>query len=121
MKVSDTIPVSLRGPRTSTWLILAALLLIVIGIVSPVQLPVVIYKVALIALAAVLAYWLDRVLFPYARPDGFLCRDWRYGTDEPHGDVDYPVVGGYELVYCAAMLRRALVVAAIVIGVATGL
>lgn len=117
----DIIPTWLRLPRSSTWLILALVLLVGIAIISPPQLPVVLYKVSLIALAAVLGYWLDRALFPYARPDGYLHRDWRYGTDEPEGDVDYPVVQGYTRVFTAAMLRRAIVVGCVVLGVAAGL
>ncbi len=121
MTLSNTIPLWLRAPRNSLWLVLAACLLAVIALVSPVQLPVVLYKAALIALAAVLGYWLDRALFPYARPDSFLQRDWRYGTEEPQGDADFPVVASHMLAYCTALLRRALVVGAVVIGVAMGL
>lgn len=117
----DIIPAWLRAPRTTTWLVLAALLLAAIAIVAPPQLPVVLYKVSLIALAAVLGYWLDRTLFPYARPDGYLMRDWRYGTDEPEGDVDFPVVLAYIRVFTVAMIRRALIVGAVVLGVAAGL
>ena len=121
MNLYPSIPLWLRAPRNTLWLIAAAVLLVVIALVSPVQLPVVLYKAALIALAAVLGYWLDRALFPYARPDGYLVRDWRHGTDEPVGDVDYPVVQGYIRVFTAAMIRRALVVGAVVLGVAAGL
>lgn len=117
----DIIPAWLRAPRSTTWLVLAAVLLACIAIVAPPQLPVVLYKASLVALAAVLGYWLDRVLFPYARPDGYLVHDWRYGTDEPEGDVDYPVVQGYIRVFTAAMIRRALVVGCVVLGVAAGL
>lgn len=119
--MKDFIPAWLRAPRTTTWLALAVLLLVAIAIVAPPQLPVVLYKACLVALAAVLGYWLDRALFPYARPDGFLVRDWRYGTEEPEGDVDYPVVQGYIRVYTAAMLRRAIVVGCVVLGIAAGL
>lgn len=117
----DFIPAWLRVPRTTTWLLLAATLLAAIAIIAPPQLPVVLYKACLIALAAVLGYWLDRVLFPYARPDGYLVRDWRYGTDEPVGEVDYPVVPSHLRAFTAAMLRRALVVGCVVLGVAAGL
>lgn len=117
----DIIPAWLRAPRSTTWLLLAAVLLTCIALVAPAQLPVVLYKAALLALAGVLAYWLDRVLFPYARPDGYLVRDWRYGTDEPVGDVDYPVVSGYNIVFAAAMLRRAIVVGCVVLGMAAAL
>ena len=117
----DFIPTWLRAPRTTTWLVLAALLLVAIAIVAPPQLPVVLYKASLVALAAVLGYWLDRTLFPYARPDGYLSTDWRYGTDEPVGDVDYPVVAGYELVFVWAMIRRAVIVGACMLAMAAGL
>ena len=121
MTLKDHIPIWLRAPRSSLFILLAILLLAAIAVVSPVQLPVVLYKAALIALAAVIGYWLDRALFPYARPDSYLERDWRRGTTEPEGDADFRVVSGYELVFTAAMLRRAVVVGCVVIGVAMGL
>ena len=121
MSFKSSIPLWLRAPRSSLFLLIAAALLAVIAMVSPAQLPVVLYKAALISLAAVLGYWLDRALFPYARPDSYLERDWRLGTDEPEGDVDYPVVAGYARIFTAAMLRRALVVGCVILGVASGL
>ena len=121
MKLSDTIPVWLRAPRNTIWLAAAVLLLALIAIISPIQLPVVLYKAALVSLAAVLGYWLDRSLFPYARPDGYLERDWRKGTDEPLFFADHPVVKGYELVYALAMLRRAVVVGVVIVGITLGL
>ena len=110
----------IKGP-TLPDRIVALDMLVAIAIVAPPQLPVVLYKATLLALAAVVGYWLDRALFPYARPDGYLHRDWRYGTDEPEGDVDYPVVAGYEAVFLWAMVRRALVVGAAMLAMATGL
>ena len=121
MTLKDHIPIWLRAPRSSLFILLAILLLAAIAVVSPVQLPVVLYKASLVALAAVLGYWLDRTLFPYARPDGYLSTDWRYGTDEPVGDVDYPVVAGYELVFVWAMIRRAVIVGACMLAMAAGL
>lgn len=121
MKLHNPIPLWLRAPRNSLWLIAAVLLLALIAVVSPQQLPVTLYKTSLIALAAVLGYWLDRAFFPYSRPDGYLKRDWRKGSSYPEGDVDFPVVPGYEQVYAFAQLRRAIVVAAAAIGMALGL
>ena len=122
MSLKSHIPLWLRAPRNSLFLLLAAALLAVIALVSPVQLPVVLYKAALVALAAVIGYWVDRALFPYARPDSFLWRDWRKGTDEPEGDVDYPVANiEYMAAYCVAQIRRAIIVGAVVLGVAAGL
>lgn len=108
-------------PRMTGWLLLALCLVAVIALVSPQQLPVVAYKLSLISLAVVAAYWLDRSLFPYARPDSYLEHDWRKGTYEPSFDADYRVVPGYHWVFCAAMLRRAVVVGAVVLAVALGL
>ena len=117
-----SIPFWLRAPRNSLFTVLAAVLLALIAWLSPVQLPVVLYKVALITLAAVIGYWLDRALFPYARPDSYLFRDWRHGTDEPEGDVDYPIAKPeYITAFCVAQIRRAIIVGCVVIGVAAGL
>lgn len=115
------IPVFRRLPRLTTWLLLAVLLTVLLAILSPVQLPVALYKLCLVALASVVGYWIDRALFPYARPDAFLNRDWRLGTVEPVGEADYPVVTGYEAIFAACLIRRALVVGAVVIAVALGL
>lgn len=120
-RLREAVPALLKLPRATAWLVVAALLLGVVALVSLAQLPVVLYKAALVALAAVLGYWLDRSLFPYARPDGYLARDWRLGTLESEGEADFPVVAAYRKVFVAAMLRRAIVVAAVVIGLALGL
>ncbi|HWV09734.1 MAG TPA: putative holin [Pseudomonas sp.] len=120
-RLSDTIPVWLRAPRNTLWLLAAVLLLALIAVVSPVQLPVVLYKLALVALAVVVGYWVDRALFPYARPDGYLERDWRFGTEEPEGDVDFRIVPAYGRVFNAAMLRRAIIVGAVLHAMASGL
>ena len=121
--MSPSIPLWLRAPRATLWLLVAAVLLAGLAVLSPIQLPVVLYKATLIALAVVLGYWLDRGLFPYARPDGYLHRDWRVrcGLPTPDGAVDYPVAEGYLQVFMAAMIRRAIVVGAAVLGVAMGL
>jgi hypothetical protein len=122
MSLKSHIPLWLRAPRNSLFLLLAIALLAVIAVARPEQLPVVAYKAALVALAAVMGYWLDRTLFPYARPDSYLWRDWRKGTDEPEGDVDFPIADvAYMPAFCAALLRRALVVGGVVLGVAAGL
>lgn len=118
---SSSIPLWLRAPRNSLWIVAAIVLLVVIAIVSPAQLMVVLYKVALIALGVVLTYLADRALFPYARPDGYLHRDWRRGTAEPTGEADYPVVLGCEWLFSVATLRRALIACAVINGMASGL
>ncbi|GKS85552.1 putative holin [Acidovorax sp. SUPP1855] len=121
MQLRDSIPVWLRAPRNSLWLVLAVVLIVLIAAIAPQKLSLTIYKASLVALAAVMGYWLDRALFPYARPDSYLHRDWRLGTTEPEHDADFPIVQPYLRAFCAAQLRRAIVVAAVVIGVAQGI
>ena len=110
-----------RLPRTTSWAIAAAVLLAAVAVLSPVQLPVVLYKTAMIPLGVVLAYWIDRALFPYARPDGYLVRQWRGSQEAPDGQVDHPVVSGYHQVFCFAMIRRAIIVGVVVIGITQGM
>jgi len=95
-------------------------LVVLVVLIAPHQLPVSLYKLSLVALAGVAGYYLDRSMFPYARPDGYLCVDWRRGTLEPEYAADYEVVHGCELAFVAAMLRRAVIVAAAMIAIGLG-
>ncbi|WP_145551102.1 putative holin [Yersinia intermedia] len=114
-KLKKFIP-PIKKPRLSGWLLTAILLLGIIGLVSPQQLPVVVYKLSLITLAAVLGYWLDRSLFPKARPGQYLKHDVKLMEDGR-----YPVQTGLHMVFSAALIRRALIVSAVCLAVATGL
>ena len=58
-----------KCPRLFGWLIATLLLLVAIAFLAPQQLPVSLYKLSLVSMAGVVGYWLDRSLFPYARPD----------------------------------------------------
>lgn len=86
--------------RMLDWLAAAILLTAAIALIAPQQLPVTLYKLSLVSLAAVAGYWIDRRLFPYARPD------------------DLSLMPGVET--AGAQLRRALVVAACIVGVSLG-
>lgn len=55
-------------PRLTSWWLIALILSLAVFVIAPQQLPVSIYKLNLIALAAVAGYWIDRKVFPYARP-----------------------------------------------------
>lgn len=116
MKSIKKIIPPVKKPRLSGWLLTAVLLLGIIGLVSPQQLPVVVYKLSLITLASVLGYWLDRSLFPKARPGQYLKHD-----DTLMASGRYPVQTGLHLVFSAALIRRALIVSAVCLAVATGL
>lgn len=104
-------------PRLGGWLFAAALLIGIIATVSPQQLPVVIYKLALITLAAVLGYWLDRSLFPDSSPGQLMTNGIvRASADDlPATAIDWCVI------LAAALIRRSLIVAAVCLSVAIGL
>lgn len=103
-------------PRLWGWLLAAAVMFLVIAVVSPQQLPVVIYKLALISLAAVLGYWLDRSLFPKSRPGQF-----QRHVPQLMDIGRYPVEVGCHMVFAATLIRRAVIVAAVCLAVAMGL
>jgi len=90
---------------------------------SPVQGPVVAYKLALVMVAAIAGMVFDFLAFPYALPSGYLDRDWREHPDATGADgkPDFPIATGYFRPFCAALLRRAVIIAAFVVAVALGL
>lgn len=88
-------------PRMTSWIIITILLTILIFILAPQQLPVSLYKLSLITTAAVVGYWIDRSLFPYARPDNL--------SMQPHN-----------ILVAASMLRRAIIVGCAMLAVSLG-
>ncbi|HLD67837.1 MAG TPA: putative holin [Pseudomonas sp.] len=91
---------SQRLPRMWLWTLITVGLLLALLFIRPEQLQVVLYKGALVTLAAVLGYWIDRSLYPY--------------SDRPH-----QCIGGIHIV--GAWLRRALIVLACILGMTLGL
>jgi len=89
-------------PRMLDWLLITFALIGVIAWLSPQQLPVSLYKLSLITMAAVVGYWIDRSLFPYARPDKFP-----------------PIVDNANLI-AVSMLRRAIIVGCAMLAVSLG-
>ena len=89
---------------------------------SPVQVPVVLYKLALVTLAAILGIFFDAAVFPFSAPHSYLDEDWRGRAEASvFQNADFPVVPGYRQVFAAACIRRAGIVAAFVIAVSVGL
>lgn len=86
-------------PRLWGWALITAVLLLAVWALAPQQAAVTLYKVSLVTLAAVVGYWLDRSMFPYGRPDDL--------ADDPDA-------------FGAAMLRRAIVVAAAMVAMGLG-
>ncbi len=90
--------------RLSMFTFLAAALCLLIYFFSPQQLPVLLLKLAEITLGGVVGYWLDRHLFPYARPHEFKVRGYQH-----------------EILFASTMIRRAIVVGAVVLALAVAL
>ncbi len=132
-----------KYPRLTSWWVIALVLSIAVLLLSPQQLPTSVYKLNLIALAAVAGYWIDRSIFPYARPNIDALRllepppEVEVTSDEAargvvqteHGEIPigelqdalsgWPNYG--ELYYFAAtQIRRALIVSATILAVSLG-
>lgn len=129
MSTHTTLLKSLRTPRMLEWLLAALLLTVLVWMIAPQQLPTMLYKGALVTLAAVLGYWIDRSLYPYARPDSFLA------LEELEGKEIKVAVCDAEAQTCAihtvtdeamirlmgwAMVRRAVIVAATMLAMGLG-
>lgn len=115
----------LCNPRylLAAFILCGVVLLIGLLTESPVQGPVVAYKLALVMVAAIAGMVFDFLAFPYALPSGYLDRDWRKNPDATGADgkPDFPIAIGYFRPFCAALLRRAVIIAAFVLAVALGL
>lgn len=115
-------------PRLSGWLLITLVLLACVWAIAPHQLPVSLYKLSLVTLAAVVGYWLDRSLFPYARPDIFLALDDL--NDVELGDWAAANPGEMELdakpdevllrLMGMAMIRRAIIVGCAMLAMGLG-
>lgn len=119
-------PIHQRVPRLSGWLLITICLMSAIWFVAPQQLPVSLYKLSLVTLAAVVGYWLDRSLFPYARPDAFQEFEDAVLVDPDDiahaggADVMVPVSGAQDLLFATAMLRRAVIVGCAMLAMGLG-
>lgn len=103
-------------PRMAPWLAVSIVLALVVALIAPQQLPVSLYKLSLITSAAWAGYWIDRGLFPYARPDRFIA--WCASPGAP--GCGLAITLEQAIAFAAAMLRRAVLIASAMIGVALG-
>ncbi|MEG1609638.1 MAG: putative holin [Bilophila sp.] len=102
--------------------LLAATLHMFLLLASPVQVPVVLYKLALTMLAAILGVFFDFAVFPFASPQSYLDEDWKkFPAAARPLDADFPIARGYQRAFVGACLRRAGLVAAFALSVSLGL
>lgn len=97
-------------PRCAGWLLISAALVLAIAVLAPQNLPVMVYKLGLVTVAAVMGYYIDRALFPYARPHKY-AHGHQVGSLAPH----------ISTLFAAAMLRRSVIVLACILGLTLGL
>lgn len=88
--------------RMAEWAFIAVVLLLILAVTAPQQIPVFIYKANLVAFFAFMGYWLDRRLYPWTRP---VDEDGNYRPENANKQE----------------LRRAIIVAAVIIGGALAL
>lgn len=115
-------PLLQRLPRLSGWTLISALLLVAVFAFAPHQLPVSLYKLSLVSLAAVVGYHLDRSLFPYARPDSFMKVEGAIAGElggEPVQLLESPDLGT-QIVMAVCMLRRAIIVGCAMLAMGLG-
>lgn len=115
-----------RPPRLIGWAFVSLLLFIAVLLTAPQQMPVTVFKLSLVTLAGVIGYWLDRSLFPYARPDSFQELEDAILVDPDDiahvgsADVMIPVSGPHDLLFAASMLRRAVIVGCAMLAIGLG-
>lgn len=99
------------------------LIFALLAAVSPQQLPVAAYKTGLVLFAGLVGHWLDRALFPYADPAGYLKDNWKQRPDADGGvdRVDYEICEGYFVPFAVATIRRGIMVGLAVLGMCLGL
>ncbi len=108
------------SPRTSNrklrvaGILITVLALVGALVISPVQIPVVLFKLSLVTLAAVASYWIDKILNPHV-DNGVLAN---IVSSSDFNEKEREIA--HELLK-AAMIRRALITVAIVLGVCLGL
>ena len=99
-----------RLPRLFSWILATLFLLLLVLLLAPQQIPVSLYKLSLITMAGVVGYWLDRSLFPDGRTSYFF-HVWQ---------EDVKGTTRSALPLAAAMLRKALMVAAAMLAISLG-
>lgn len=88
--------------RIGPWLFGAIITSIVVGILYPHQLGVLLWSLTKLCWGAYLGYWIDRSMFPYARPGEWV----EANADRPQ----LPMV----------MLRRVIIIAAAILALGLG-
>lgn len=100
-----------RLKQRGLMVVVATIMITMVGFIGFGSLGTIIYKVSLISMAAVIGWWLDYAIFPYARPHSIISK---LDFDRGENDHRYTYAG-------MCQLRRTLIILASVIGVGMGI
>lgn len=100
--------------------VIALGLLVAVAYLSSVQLEIMLYKFALVSLAAILGYWIDVLLFPHYRATEYKEKLNKIENHEDTEGTPSEHRGLYTLV-ASIQIRRSIIVLAVIIGIAMGL
>lgn len=92
----------MKLPRLFGLIVLNVILIGILIAIAPQQVPLTLYKLSLVTLAGLVGYWLDRALFPYARPDIYIDK------------------AGFKVELLASMLRRAIIIGCAMLAMGLG-
>lgn len=109
----------MKTPRLFYLFLFNLALIGIIFAIAPQQAPVTLYKLSLVTLAGLVGYWLDRAIFPYARPDSFIkSRSVKFNQMYPFAE---PVIHkDLEFVFAATLIRRAIIIGCAMLAMGLG-
>lgn len=106
---------TLRAPRLTSFAVITLILTAAIAWLAPHLLSVTLYKLSLVTLAAVLGYWIDRTVFHYLRPHELLQQ-----SDLARHEGDRVTADDCSANASVATIRRAIIMAAVIIAISLG-
>ncbi len=107
--------------RAWPWLAGAILATTAVALIAPYQLGVLVWSLSKLSLGAYLGYWIDRSVFYYGRPHE-IAGEIEYLIALPAEGIDLPSaeIKSRSSALNAAMLRRAIIIAAAIIALGLG-
>ncbi|MEX0745300.1 MAG: putative holin [Phycisphaeraceae bacterium] len=101
--------------RALPWLLLALVATAVVAGLAPYQLGVLAWSLAKLCIGAYLGYWIDRTIYPYARPHDLFGRANLLASRDQNDGARH-----LRQQASLATLRRALVMAAVILALGLG-
>ncbi len=110
----------MKLPRLFGLLIFNLILIGIIYAIAPQQAPVTLYKLSLVTAAGLVGYWLDRTLFPYARPGEFLDYLEMHTQNSKVTYMKPFVKKGCEIIFATCLIRRAIIIGCAMLAMGLG-